>query len=108
MVTIRQAGVDGPVAAELVQQDENMVEEETDEDAKSKEERREEKEINRVKALIEKLKPGMDGKRLVRPPKRNVNPLTQKVIKKPLNKKHKNIQNIVKTKKLATKLKAKK
>ncbi|CAO1322809.1 unnamed protein product [Diamesa hyperborea] len=96
-------------AAELVQQDENMAEDETDEDdAKTKEERREEKDINRVKALIEKLKPGMDGKRLVRPPKRNVNPLTQKVIKKPLNKKHKNIQNIVKTKKLATKLKTKK
>lgn len=67
--------------------------------------KREQQDIERVKKLIEKLKPGKEGKKLVRP-KKYVNPLIAgKVTKKPTNKKSKMIQNIIKTKKLSTKVK---
>ena len=67
--------------------------------------KREQQDIERVKKLIEKLKPGKEGKKLVRPKKYIKPSATGKVSKKPTNKKSKMIQNIIKTKKLSTKVK---
>lgn len=61
--------------------------------------KREAREIERVKELIEKLKPGREGKNLVRP-KKNAAFGAKGKIMKATTKKGKLIQNIVKTKKL--------
>lgn len=88
------------VAQEAEEDDDEAMESEDEE----KVQRREQRDIERVKKLIEKLKPGMEGKKLVRP-KKNANPAAGKVVKKATNKKSKMIQNIIKTKKLSTKVK---
>lgn len=95
------------VAEKLVAQEADEEDEEMDsEDEETKIQEREAREIERVKKLIEKLKPGMEGKTLVRP-KKYVRPAANgKIMKKPVNKKAKMIQNIIKTKKLSTKVKA--
>jgi ribosome biogenesis protein BRX1 len=88
------------VAAE---NDDDDITESEDEEVEKK---REQTDIERVKALIEKLKPGKEGKTLVRPKKyvpTGANP--GKIVKKATNKKSKMIQNIIKTKKLSTKVK---
>lgn len=93
------------MAQKLVEQDDAEMSDASVDNTEN-EQKREEQEIERVKALIEKLKPGREGKNLVRPVKRKVNPITNKVIMKPTTKKGKLIQNIIKTKKLSTKVKA--
>ena len=93
------------MAAKLVAQDEDEDEEMESEDEETVQ-KREAREIERVKVLIEKLKPGKEGKTLVRP-KKYIRPSANgKVTKKPTNKKAKMIQNILKTKKLGAKVKA--
>lgn len=90
---------------------EKLVAQEADDDDQTESEHEEEvqkrelQDIERVKKLIEKLKPGREGKTLVRP-KKYVRPTANgKVVKKATNKKSKMIQNIIKTKKLSTKVK---
>ena len=93
------------MAEKLVAEEENDVDESESEDEEV-ENKREQQSIERVKALIEKLKPGKEGKNLVRPKKIITSgPNAGKVAKKPKNKKSKMIQNIIKTKKLSTKVK---
>lgn len=93
------------MAEKLVRQDEAEEDAYMESDTEEKEQKREQQDIERVKKLIEKLKPGMEGKSLVRP-KKYVKPLANgKIIKKATNKKSKMIQNIIKTKKLSTKVK---
>lgn len=84
------------MAKKLVEQEEEeSSEEEIDE------EEREKQNIKNVKKLIEKLMPGKEGKKLVKPPKRLVDPITKKrVTKSSSTKRSKMIQNIAKTKKL--------
>lgn len=81
------------VEQELDIESEGDVSEIEDED---KQQKREAKEIERVKALIEKLKPGGEGKELVRKKKKS----SKGKIMKATSKKGKMIKNIVKTKKL--------
>lgn len=96
------------MAEKLVQQDEDEEDEAMESDTEGNELKREQEDIERVKKLIEKLKPGREGKTLVRP-KKYVKPLANgKVVKKATNKKSKMIQNIIKTKKLSTKVKTSK
>lgn len=95
--------------SKLIENDEKMEENvDADDEKKIQQKQREDMEMKRLKDLVEKLKPGADGKKLVRPKKLNINPITKKLRKRPLSKKFKSIQNIIKTKKLSTKLKAKK
>lgn len=86
------------MAQKLVDEEENESESSSSED----EEKRELKNINNVKRLIEKLKPGKDGKKLIKPKKRLVDPATGKMLIKSSSttKRAKMIQNIAKTKKL--------
>lgn len=91
------------VAEKLIEQesddddeDESMDEEQNDGEAT-------EKDIERVKKLIEKLKPGREGPTLVK--KKKVTLPGEKKIVKAKNKKAKMIQNIAKTKKLSNKVK---
>lgn len=92
--------------AEKLVADEENEDDESEIDNEEIEQKREEQDIKRVQALIEKLKPGKEGKKLVRPKKYTpigANP--GKIVKKATNKKSKMIQNIIKTKKLSTKVK---
>lgn len=89
------------VAQEADHDDDDHMESEDEE----KEKKREQADIIRVKELIEKLKPGREGKTLVRPKKYVLPNASGKITKKATNKKSKMIQNIIKTKKLSTKVK---
>lgn len=92
------------MAEKLVAQDAEEDEEMESEDEEEKAMKREKQDIENVKKLIEKLKPGQEGRKLVRP-KKYVKPSDIGKNKKPTTKKAKNIQNIIKTKKLSTKVK---
>jgi ribosome biogenesis protein BRX1 len=93
------------MAEKLVAEEQNEVDESESEDEEV-EEKREQQNIERVKALIEKLKPGKEGRKLVKPKKFvPAGPNAGKIVKKATNKKSKMIQNIIKTKKLSTKVK---
>lgn len=95
-------------ASKICEREEQMDDDEAESvDEEAMQEKREKADIERVKKLIEKLKPGGEGKKLVKSKKRDVNPITGKVVKKGHTKRAKMIQNIAKTKKLSTKLKSK-
>lgn len=87
------------MAQKLVEQelDDKSEENATESEEENNQQKREAREIERVKALIEKLKPGGgEGKELVR--KKKIG--TKGKIMKSTSKKEKMIKNIVKTKKL--------
>lgn len=81
------------VAKEAEEEDESM-----EEDEELNEELRQKRDIERVKKLIEQLKPGSENKIVVKK-------ATKTITKKPVSKKSKMIQNIVKTKQLKMRMK---
>lgn len=94
------------MAQKIVAQEEEDEDDEMDsEEENNKVLKREKADIERVKQLIEKLKPGMEGRELVRPKKYIPPTASGRIHKKATNKKSKMIQNIIKTKKLSTKVK---
>lgn len=97
------------IASKILEREEQMEQDESadEEDEEAIQNKREQADIARVKKLIEKLKPGMEGKKLVKPKKPEINPITGKVVKHSKTKRAKMIQNIAKTKKLSTKFKTK-
>lgn len=93
------------MAEKIVEEEGEEGDEQTESENEEETLKREQQDIERVKKLIEKLKPGREGKTLVRPKKYVKPSATGKVQKKATNKKSKMIQNIIKTKKLSTKVK---
>lgn len=89
-----------------VREQDDQDDDEMDSDAEEKlEEHREKQDIERVKKLIEKLKPGnLEGKKLIKE-KKKVFTMSGGKVQKPANKKSKMIANIIRTKKLSTKVK---
>lgn len=95
------------VARKIIEREDKMEQDESV-DEEELQAKREKADIARVKKLIEKLKPGGDGKKLVKPKKQVINPISGKPRQlKGITKRSKMIQNIGKTKKLSTKLKTK-